>query len=70
MQENQNQARQIIDSLLHDSELYKQMSEKESYVWGTIFSNEKRNDLIKEDQEAAKELRLNRIMSIVRNFIP
>ena len=55
-----SKAQKIIDDLLNDPDLYKQKSEKESEVWGKAFSNEDRSKQIQIDQEAAKELHLNR----------
>lgn len=53
-------ARKIIDDLLNNPDIYKQMSEKEGQVWGKVFSDENRSQQVQIDQEAAKELRLNR----------
>ena len=51
---------EIIKNLMDDPKLYAEMSAKEGEVWGKVFSDEERNAALKEDQEAAQKLRLNR----------
>ncbi|CAD0224472.1 conserved hypothetical protein [Planktothrix agardhii] len=53
-------ADKIINDLLNNPSLYQEMAEKEGQVWGQVFSDENRSQQVKIDQEAAKELRLNR----------
>lgn len=56
----EDKTRSIIDSLMADPELYKEKSRQESRTWGTILSDEKRNENIRAEQQAAYELGLNR----------
>lgn len=55
-----NKARELIDRLMGDPDYYREKSDQESRTWGTILSNEARNQAIRDEQEAAYALRLNR----------
>ena len=57
---NKPKANHIIQELLKDENLYQQKSQQEGEVWGKIFSNSQHNDIQKQDQEAAKQLKFNR----------
>lgn len=59
-QTGKERSQKIVDELLNDDSLYEKQSEQEGKVWGRVFSDERRNQALKEDQRSATELRLSR----------
>jgi 2-polyprenyl-3-methyl-5-hydroxy-6-metoxy-1,4-benzoquinol methylase len=51
---------EVVAALQKDKDLYAQASAKEAAHWGKVFSNERRNAALVEDQQAAAKLRLHR----------
>jgi len=64
-----SKAAEIVQSLMSDETLYKEASKKEGEVWGKIFSDQRRNDALKEDQAAARELGINRDKINLRRMV-
>jgi 2-polyprenyl-3-methyl-5-hydroxy-6-metoxy-1,4-benzoquinol methylase len=56
----ENKTQKIIDRLMSDPDYYREKSQQESNTWGKILSDDRRNDVIKTEQQAAHALGLNR----------
>ena len=50
----------IIRELLEDPQRYREQAEKESKVWGKVFSNKRQIEVRKADQLAGAELKMGR----------
>jgi 2-polyprenyl-3-methyl-5-hydroxy-6-metoxy-1,4-benzoquinol methylase len=57
-----NDAQDLVKSLMADPAFYQKMAKKENDVWGTVLSDDRRNAAIKDDQKSAADLQLNRDM--------
>jgi 2-polyprenyl-3-methyl-5-hydroxy-6-metoxy-1,4-benzoquinol methylase len=60
MSDSIKKTKEIIHALSTTPDLYKEMSKIEGEVWGRVFSDQRRNQALKEDQKAAAELKFNR----------